>query len=170
MNRKLFLAVADAIERNPESFDQTWYGQPEGNRAIIHRAKCRSPCCCAGHAVRIAGANAIDVSKYDADAIQAMHGHAAEKMRLDDDDAHLLFAAHWPAAWYRAAGIDDFPAAGCGWTNGGEDPEVVTNRARDRRPGKVGATTHAEPAAAQAARILRLMAARGTVRLEETTS
>lgn len=90
-NKELFLKIADAIEKHPESYDQSWWG-------------CGTKMCVAGHACAQAGyiiplvatneqwedvydpKNRCDVSADDA---------AMEALGLTDDECQILFATDW---------------------------------------------------------------------------
>lgn len=80
-NEELFRKVADAIERNPDSYNQN--------------AWCGTQACVAGWAVAIERCNGNIAFERVMDAVNDIHDAAAELLRLDYVDAADLFRASW---------------------------------------------------------------------------
>ena len=94
INTFLLREIATAIEKNPESYDQSLFGLGE-------RPTCDSPACIAGWAVTLAGYEPedLDGSGYQ---VRAM---AQDALNLTNKEAKLLFAYPLWKAVYDFANI-----------------------------------------------------------------
>lgn len=99
MNSDMMRKVADAIERDPDLFDQNQYGFGLAQRRE-NRTVCLSAACVAGWAGTLAGR----VYKGHALTCQ-IHHNGMEALDIDEDDAARLFSPTWPQRWFDKAGV-----------------------------------------------------------------
>ena len=96
MDRSLVSSIADAIERDPKSYNQNLFGNfvlgpsREGEGRVI--ADCRTPCCIAGHAVVCA--------KGTIKPNQSVTMAARECLQMDQTETIKLFSFCWPSEWF----------------------------------------------------------------------
>jgi len=95
MNADMFRRVADAIQINPEGYDQQDFGTGD--------PICGSSCCVAGWAAYLAEGG--PVRGY-------IHATAVTALDIDSEESLVLFGATWPSWWAEKAGLidDDVPA------------------------------------------------------------
>ena len=93
VNTKLLRLAADAIEREPESYDQKSFGNHDG------KPTCNTPCCVAAHMA--------NVLNYDALPGEGMCDfvitHLVTRSGYPRNVGRRIFCAHWPRTWFDLA-------------------------------------------------------------------
>ena len=93
LNRHLLRKIRDAIEMEPDIYDQSVYGHSAGREniddVIYLRLNCKTPGCIAGHAVAIEGFGVYG----DIDSDAQIH------LGLTDRQNGALFNTTWETSW-----------------------------------------------------------------------
>lgn len=145
MNVAMFNQVADAIESEPQGYNQEYVGRHfppgwEGKTCSTVMNPCETPCCIAGWAAYLADPE----GEYGDDNEVIDRGR--EALEITEDEAMALFASSWPVHWADEISLD-----------GLTEDEKGSAFWSDWNPGGKAAP-----------RVLREMAKRGTVFLGES--
>ena len=97
MKTSMLREVLEAIEEDPEIFNQSNWGENDPH-AEDDPGRCETPCCIAGLVARIGGGMCSDGP--------TIRREAALLLDLTNEEADRLFSEAWPIRWFRRAGVE----------------------------------------------------------------
>ena len=96
VNKKLFNEIADAVEKEPSLYDQSYWGNCD----------CGSPACIAGWAVHLAGVSRATLATGDGiDVVAAQQLFGSKAAKTARADLLQIFSPWWPNNWFSLAGV-----------------------------------------------------------------